>query len=99
MFKKKVVYNHGASTLVKACKVNQKKIKRKQDQLNDYIVSYQLKTKTELPRSRVVEKLEQLFSKRELAYIAQQYSEIIQKGGINQQQQQQKVMVDDPSIM
>lgn len=91
-------FKHDASTLAKACGVSQKKIKRKQDQLNDYIVNSQLKSKEELQRSRVIEKLEQLFTKRELAYITQQYSEMIQKGGLATTTAT-KDAYDDPSVM
>ena len=93
--KKKSVYNHNASTIAKACKISQKTIKRKHEQINDFIVDSQLKSNAEISRSRVVEKLEQLYTKRELAFIVQQYSEMIQKG---EPRSPEKELVNDPSV-
>lgn len=100
MFKKKSSeYNHDAPTIAKACKVSQKRIRRKQNQLNDFIVGKQLKTRNEISRSRVVEKLEKLFTKRELAFIVQQYSEMIQRGNVKPLKMKKEQLDDDPSII
>ena len=71
-------YKHGEGDLATSCNVNMKVIKDKQKKVNKYIAERNNDKEVKFYRSHVVEKMESIFTKRELAFLVQQYSEIIQ---------------------
>lgn len=74
--KKKGKFNHSKKSIVDACGLNIDKILKKQKKLNKIIKS----GKFDDNLSKEVEAIYNMFSKKELAYMAFQYSYMIQKG-------------------
>ncbi len=71
-------YKHGKGDLPASCGIDLEKLKAKQKQINKFINVRNENKDNKFYRSQVVEKMESLFTKRELAFLVQQYSEVIQ---------------------
>jgi hypothetical protein len=81
MFRKKK-FNHKKKSIADACGIDLDKITKKQKKLNKLIKS----GKFDDCLSKEVEAIHNTFNKKELSYMAFQYSYIIQKGGYAEDQ-------------
>jgi hypothetical protein len=76
MFGKKKKYKHNADNIYKACGVTKKELNKKIKELNKYILKISKKGDTQM--SKVIEKIENDFTKRELSlltYILNYYTQ------------------------